>query len=585
MSLHHGAVASAFPSASGVPPAPDWRRLGAPLRRSAPHAAQGRDMTSPAEPSQRRPAAFPAPAPGAGPAVPPPARPELLVIIDAEEEFEWTTFSPDAVSVENIRHQVRAQRVFERYGLRPSYVVDFPVASQPDGYLPLRELLDSGACDIGAQLHPWVNPPFVPKPFGPSSSGVRDSYPGNLARTAEHGKLECLTREIEANLGVRPTLYRAGRYGAGPNTRRILTELGYAIDCSVLPFTDLSRWSGPDYSDWDVTPSWLDLEHRLLELPVTSALTGALAGLGTGAYGRISQPVGRRLHLPGVFARLGLLERIKLTPEGTTLAEAQRLTRSLLARGQNTFVITYHSLEQQSWGPSLLERLSPDQLMERVSGAGGGVAGRAGVAVVSTFGALATFAIIVVLGVFLAADPGTYRAGIVMLVAPSGRERAEAVLRQLGRTLQGWLLAQFASMAVIGALIALGLWLLCVQLAVVLGVIAALLTFIPNLGPILAAAPALLLAFADGPTEALWVAALYVGVQVIEGNVTTPLIQQRTISLPPVLIMAAQLLMASLFGLLGLALATPMAAVGITLTQSLYVHGYLGSEPGRGPPT
>ncbi len=241
-------------------------------------------------------------------------------------------------------------------------------------------------------------------------------------------------------------------------------------------------------------------------------------------------------------------------------------------------------VEQQSWGPALLERLSPGQLMERISGVGGGVAGRAGVAVVSTFGALATFAIIVVIGIYLAADPGTYRAGIVMLVAPSGRERAEAVLRQLGRSLQGWLLAQFSSMAIIGALTALGLWLLGVQLAVVLGVIAALLTFIPNLGPILAAVPALLLAFADGPTEALWVAALYVGVQGIEGNVTTPLIQQRTISLPPVLIMGVQLLMASVFGLLGLALATPLAAVGLTLTQALYVHGYLGSEPGRGPP-
>ena len=139
-------------------------------------------------------------------------------------------------------------------------------------------------------------------------------------------------------------------------------------------------------------------------------------------------------------------------------------------------------LEAQSWGPALLERLSPGQLMESGGGAAGGVAGRAGLAVVSTFGALATFAIIVVLGVFLAADPGTYRAGVVALVAPSGRERAEAVLRQLGRTLQGWLLAQISSMAVIGALTALGLWLLGVQLAVVLGVILfqALAGFVPE---------------------------------------------------------------------------------------------------------
>ncbi len=237
------------------------------------------------------------------------------------------------------------------------------------------------------------------------------------------------------------------------------------------------------------------------------------------------------------------------------------------------------TIEAQSWGPALLSQISLEGLATPASG--GALAGRATSVVASTFGAVGNFAIICVIGVFLAADPATYRAGVVALVAPSGRERAEAVLNQLGQTLQSWLLAQLLSMAVIGALTALGLWALGVPLAVVLGVIAALFTFIPNLGPILAAAPAVLLGFAASPTQGAYVAALYVGVQVIEGNVTTPLIQQHTIALPPALILLAQLFMAGLFGLLGLALATPMTAVAITLTQLLYVHGFLGSEPGR----
>ena len=237
------------------------------------------------------------------------------------------------------------------------------------------------------------------------------------------------------------------------------------------------------------------------------------------------------------------------------------------------------TLEKQSWGPALLSQVSLEGLATPSSG--GAIAGRATSAVASTFGALGNFAIICVLGVFLAADPGTYRCGIVALVAPSQRQRAEAVLNQLGATLQSWMLAQLLSMAVIGLLTALGLYLLHVPLAVVLGVIAALFTFIPNLGPILAAAPAVLLGFAVSPIQGAYVAALYVGVQVIEGNVTTPMIQQYTIALPPALIIAAQLLMAGAFGLLGLALATPLLAVAITLTQLLYVHGFLGSEPGR----
>ena len=238
-------------------------------------------------------------------------------------------------------------------------------------------------------------------------------------------------------------------------------------------------------------------------------------------------------------------------------------------------------VEGQSWGPALLSQVSLEGLATPSSG--GAIAGRATSVVASTFGAVGNFTIICVIGVFLAADPAAYRCGIIALVAPSGRERAEAVLNQLGATMRAWLVAQLLAMAVIGLLTAMGLWLLSVPLAVVLGVIAALFTFIPNLGPILAAAPAVLLGFAVSPTQGAYVAALYVGVQIIEGNVTTPLIQQHTIALPPALIIAAQLLMAGAFGLLGLALATPLLAVAITLTQLLYVHGFLGSEPRPAP--
>ena len=295
-----------------------------------------------------------------------------------------------------------------------------------------------------------------------------------------------------------------------------------------------------------------------------------------GVAGWIADRTGLPIPLPlaltciaivGSFVLLGYVAAPVLAEQTTELwQQLPRGLRSLRAR-----------VEQQSWVQSLMDQVSPEQIMERA----GGLAGSAGLAVASTFGALGTFAIIVVVGVFLAADPETYRNGLVAMVAPSGRERAEAVLRQLGHTLRGWLLAQLGSMAVIGLLTAAGLWLLGVQLAVVLGVIAALLTFIPNLGPILASVPALLLALAISPMLALWVALLYVAIQIIEGNVTTPLIQQRTISLPPALILGAQLLLGGLFGLLGLALATPITAVGLTLTQLLYVHGYLGAEPGR----
>lgn len=234
----------------------------------------------------------------------------------------------------------------------------------------------------------------------------------------------------------------------------------------------------------------------------------------------------------------------------------------------------------QSWGPGLLAQFSPETVVS--TGSGGALAGRATSVLASGFGALVDLAIIVVIAIFLAAEPATYRAGFVLLLAPEDRERALRVLDEVTGTLRGWLVAQLLAMAVIGVLTTIGLWMLGVKLAVVLGVIVALLSFIPNLGPILAATPAVLLALAESPILALYVVALYILVQVIEGNVTTPLIQSRSIALPPALILAAQLLMAGVSGLLGLALATPLVAVILTLTHLLYVQGYL--EPGTPGP-
>ena len=265
-------------------------------------------------------------------------KPRLLVMVDAEEEFDWSQFTSRQTSVMSMRHQVRAHRIFSRYGIKPSYLVDYPVASQPDGYLPLRELLASAACDVGSQLHPWVNPPDER-----AVNNEAESFPGNLSAELERAKAIRLTDCIQENLGQRPIIYRAGRYGAGPNTQQILTDLGYKIDCSVLPYTDLSNRGGPDYSQWGPEPVWLNRPAGLLELPVTLGFTGALAGMGGIHHAKLFRPNTERLHVPGVFARLGLLERIKLTPEGISLAEAKRLTRSLLANGQKVFAVTYHS--------------------------------------------------------------------------------------------------------------------------------------------------------------------------------------------------------------------------------------------------
>ena len=267
-----------------------------------------------------------------------PGAPVVITTVDAEEDFDWhSPFSRNATDVTSIRSQQRAHRVFEKYGVRPSYMVDFPVASQDAGRGPLRELLQQGLCDVGSQLHPWVTPPFD------ETVSFHNSYPGNLPLQVEYDKIAGLTEEIDKAFGMTPRIFRAGRYGVGPNTGSILRHLGYQADSSVVPCWSFTDEGGPDYRLMNARPFWIDRDRTLLELPVSAAMVGAAAGLSAGMTSRVFRRSSERARLPSVMARLGLLERIKLTPEGIAIEEAKRLVRHMVADGIKVFVLTYHS--------------------------------------------------------------------------------------------------------------------------------------------------------------------------------------------------------------------------------------------------
>ena len=157
-------------------------------------------------------------------------QPALLVVIDTEEEFDWSAgYSRANTAVSSMRHLERIQRIFDEYGILPTYVIDYPVASQPDGYRILQHIHADKRCVIGAHLHPWVNPPFQ------EPVNTRNSFPGNLPRELERDKLRALGEVIGDKFGAPPVIYKAGRYGIGPNTEGILEELGYEADLSVCP--------------------------------------------------------------------------------------------------------------------------------------------------------------------------------------------------------------------------------------------------------------------------------------------------------------------------------------------------------------
>jgi predicted PurR-regulated permease PerM len=234
-------------------------------------------------------------------------------------------------------------------------------------------------------------------------------------------------------------------------------------------------------------------------------------------------------------------------------------------------------IRQYRWGRFLLER-APNVDVQELAPSGGDVVSQLSGVFSTALGGLVNFLIILFVGLYLAIDPTTYTNGLVRLVSIPRRPRARQVLQVLGYTLQRWLIGRMFLMMIIGALITLGLWLLGIPLALTLGIIAALLTFIPNIGPVISAIPAVLLGLSSGPLTALYVVLLYLVVQTIESYVFAPLVEQRTVLLPPVLVITSQVILGISLGVLGLLLATPLFAVVLVLVKMLYVQDVLGDD-------
>lgn len=270
--------------------------------------------------------------------IPPDRPPQLIVTIDTEADFDWNgPYSRDNNRVESIAEQHRAQEIFDRCGIVPTYLVDYAVASDDRAVQILLDFKEAGRCEIGAHLNPWLTPPFH------ESLDQFHSYPCNLPASLERRKLECLTHRLTAQFGIPPRVYRAGRYGIGVHTGAVLEDLGYIVDMSVVPYIPFTQDGGPSFESFDNRLFWFGPTKSVLEIPVSSGYAGWLAAAGKSLFPMISGPLGLHLHLPGVLARLRFLERIRLTPEGISFVELRRLTENLLATGYRIFSLTYHS--------------------------------------------------------------------------------------------------------------------------------------------------------------------------------------------------------------------------------------------------
>ena len=256
----------------------------------------------------------------------------FTLFVDTEEEFDWSRAPSEAErSVSAVAALPAAHRRLADRGVHVTYLVDHPVVADHYAVAALHEVLAQGQAEIGAQLHPWVNPPFDP----PSA----ESFPGNLPPALEAAKLDALSNAIVAAFGVRPRAYRAGRYGIGPNTLALLASRGYRVDTSMRAGYDYGGEGGPDFRAIGPGAFRTGPQAALIELPFSTIFTGRARRSGR-ALDRLAARVPRGR---GLLARSGFVSRVALTPEDMPLVEVLDAIRVAVGDGLRLLNFAFHS--------------------------------------------------------------------------------------------------------------------------------------------------------------------------------------------------------------------------------------------------
>jgi hypothetical protein len=266
-----------------------------------------------------------------------PKQPLCCLAIDAEEDFDWdkpvraTGWSTDCMHrIADLREIVAA------YGLRPTYLLTYPVLEDADVVRMLRRQHERGECDMGIQLHHWVTPPF-------DALDSRISYLESMPAVVEQAKLLTLIARFRQAFGFGPVLFRAGRYGLTPATAALLEQHGFVVDTSLAPRTDFRAQGGPDFSQYECDPFWFGQSRALLEMPLCRSLVGWSGGLAPMLYRAAATPALARWRIAAVLSRLRCAERITLSPEGNAFGDMRRLLRHRRRAGQDVFSLSFHS--------------------------------------------------------------------------------------------------------------------------------------------------------------------------------------------------------------------------------------------------
>ena len=270
------------------------------------------------------------------------AAPVLLVAIDTEGDNQWSAAQRRNQTFDNLYALDRLHDFFERHGVRPTYVITHPVASDSRSAGVLRSLLARGTCEIGAHHHAWETPPF-------SDADIdRHPYALSLPLSQFDAQLSSLTSAIQTAVGVRPVSYRSGRFGFSAAHVSSLESAGYLVDSSVAPLFYEAHKQGPDFVGAPLVPYFLSYDDatrsgssNLLELPISAALNRTVPAVLQHWYARApwNYTTKRVLRLAGV-ARVRWLR-----PSYSSADDMIALAKQVVRRGAPILNLLFHSSE------------------------------------------------------------------------------------------------------------------------------------------------------------------------------------------------------------------------------------------------
>ena len=264
----------------------------------------------------------------------------LAITIDVEED-NWSNYDSDPV-MSNIGKLSELQNLFDKYHVKPTYLITYPVATDMKSVSLLREIMEDGRCEIGAHVHPWNTPPFE------EEMSVKNTMLFNLKRDLQYKKIESLHEIIRRNFEVEPVTFRAGRWGFDQTVAENMFKIGYKVDCSVSPYVNWQSYHGPDFSNWTPGIQRLYLgkkEHDqfLLEIPATIGFLQPNFKFCNRMFNTISNSSLKYFRMIGVLDKLKMLNKVWLSPEMSDGVEMIKLANSIKREGYVLLNMFFHS--------------------------------------------------------------------------------------------------------------------------------------------------------------------------------------------------------------------------------------------------